>query len=1137
MKAIKMTGWAGAFLLVAVSANAATILIPGVLKRETWLGGTRQQIESGALAASNAVVTFPNVWDVVDNTQNYASRYGGVVIPDTTGDYDFLIAADDDTDLFISTNDLPAGKYIIAQETQWSGVRSWTSSGAGPVSQKNSATWTNSTGVAPYASGIHLIAGTRYYLEADHHGGGGGNNLAVTMEPHGSNPNNNDPSVLTNTLIGLEIPAPTTLSFTTHPSNTTAYVGMAGRFKVKVSTDSQVPPSYQWRRGGVPIPNATGPGYSIVASSTDSGAQFDCVASVPGLGSPVLVLTSAVATLTVPVSGALTVPGRLKDELYPGLTEAVAGGVRSMLEAGNIGTPSPASAVNVLDVPSAGANYGERVSGYFTPTVTGRYVFFIAADDDADLFVSTNDQPSGIRLVAQETIWSANRAWLSSGGGSSTLQKRSDFWVPDVNNPPPTPPYADGILLTAGTRYYIEADHRAGGGGNGVSATFALTNEVTSGIPADGDPSRLTNGVISYITSPVTAFAITTQPANVTVFEGFNYSFKVVVQTDSEIAPTYQWRKNGTVVAGATLNSYTALAAFADNNSHFSCDIAIAGVTNTSSATNTVIIQQGVVAVGQVRQEVWTNILVTGVTRALVEANVPGTVPTPDVTSFVSGFDVNGFGQNDYVQRLSGLFTPSVTTNYVFYLSSDDDGSLFLGTNDRPDTKQRIAFEPNWSGYRSWTAAGNGSPTDVAQKCSTTFVDPTTGLPGPGNPNGILLNAGTRYYVEIVMHQAGGGDPCGATYIFFGANPPANGSPSTLTGNNIGVLVPAATVQTFTANPQNSTTYQAQPVFFSALATNDSIVPSTYQWRRSGTNIAGAVFGTMGFITSTNDNGAVFDCVATAPAGGLVKTSSVATLTIAAGGTVTVGSVAQERWDSALATRVGVESGRLGYANSNSIRTTVDYGYEGNNFGNRVRGYFVPPRTTNYVFFVASDDDSYLYVSPDDQPSRKVWIANESGWATGQDAWQGAAGGGLNSQKRSDTFTPDGGITFPGNPGGVGGLPMVAGHLYYFELVHHEGGGGDFLGATYTIAGEPDPNNGDPSILTNSVIAYLQAPLRPVLTATRSGNSLIVSWSPAGGTLVSAPVLPAASWSPLSTTNPATIPIGPGSLFMRVQTP
>ncbi len=1140
IRTTKLVGWSSALLLLATSLHAQTTFIPGILKRATWAGATRAQVEAGSLAASNAVVTYPTSWDINDGTANYSSRYSGVVIPDTTGEYDFFLAADDDTDLFISTNDQPAGKYMIAQENQWSGVRNYNTAGAGGAvasAQKNSVTWTNGAGVSPYAAGIHLVAGTRYYLEAVHHQGGGGGNCAVTMKAHGLGAADGEPTSLTGSLIGMVIPTPTTLSFTTHPSNTTAYVGMSGRFKVVVSTDSTEGVTYQWRRGGVDITNATAAAFSIVASAADDGAQFDCVVSVPAIGTPSLTRTSAVATLTVPASGALVVNGWLKREVFGNMPQSTAGAVRTAVEAGAVGVPTSTTAVTALDTPNNGANYGERVSGYFTPSTTGRYVFFISSDDDSDFFVSTNDQPSGKQLVAQETIWSANRAWNSSGGGSSLTQKRSDLWMPDPNNPV-TPPYADGIAMTAGTRYYIEAVLRAGTGGNGVSVTYALTNEVALGVPADNDASRLTNGVISYVTKPVTTFAITAQPANITQFEGFNYTVSVAVATDSEIAPQYQWRKDGVVVPGATTSSYTKLAAFVDNNSHFSCDIVIPGVTNTTSTTNTVIIQQGVVAVGQIRQEIWTNINVTGVTRAQIE-NSPGTAPAPDVTSFISGFDVNAFGQNDYVQRLSGLFIAPATTNYVFYLASDDDGSLFISTNDRPENKQRIAFEPNWSNYRQWTQAGNGSATDVAQKCSTTFVDPTTSLPGPGNPNGIPLVAGTRYYMEIVMHQAGGGDPCGATYTYFNDNPPVNGSATALVGSKVGVLVPAATVLNFTINPQSTSTYQSQPVYFFAAATNNSIVPSTYQWRRNGTNIADAVFQNYGFITSTNDNNAVFDCVATAPAGGLVKTSTPATLTIQSGGTVVVGSVVDEIWNSAQASQLGVSSGRLGPANSVTIRTNIDYTSIGDNYGRRVHGYFIPPITTNYVFFIASDDDSYLYISPDDQASRKVWLAHEQGWASGERAWQGAAGGGLNSQKRSDTFTPDGGLTLPGNPGSIGGLPMVAGNRYYLEYIHHEGGGGDFASVTYIIAGEADPINGDASAMTNAVIAHLEAPAARVLTATKSGNSLNVSWSPTGGRLEATPLLQGAStvWTNVGTANPASVPILPGNLFLRVTEP
>jgi hypothetical protein len=59
----------------------------------------------------------------------------------------------------------------------------------------------------------------------------------------------------------------------------------------------------------------------------------------------------------------------------------------------------------------------------------------------------------------------------------------------------------------------------------------------------------------------------------------------------------------------------------------------------------------------------------------------------------------------------------------------------------------------------------------------------------------------------------------------------------------------------------------------------------------------------------------------------------------------------------------------------------------------------------------------------------------------------------------------------------------------------------------------------------------------PTLTAVKQGNNIIISWTPTGGTLQSAPALvPGGStWTPVGTANPATVPIGAANSFFRVQ--
>ena len=56
------------------------------------------------------------------------------------------------------------------------------------------------------------------------------------------------------------------------------------------------------------------------------------------------------------------------------------------------------------------------------------------------------------------------------------------------------------------------------------------------------------------------------------------------------------------------------------------------------------------------------------------------------------------------------------------------------------------------------------------------------------------------------------------------------------------------------------------------------------------------------------------------------------------------------------------------------------------------------------------------------------------------------------SQKRSDQWTNGLGVAPYKN-----GIPLVAGQKYWIEAVHHEGGGGDQVGATFKLITDPDP--------------------------------------------------------------------------------
>ena len=92
----------------------------------------------------------------------------------------------------------------------------------------------------------------------------------------------------------------------------------------------------------------------------------------------------------------------------------------------------------------------------------------------------------------------------------------------------------------------------------------------------------------------------------------------------------------------------------------------------------------------------------------------------------------------------------------------------------------------------------------------------------------------------------------------------------------------------------------------------------------------------------------------------------------------------------------------------------------GDNYGVRVRGFFYPPKSGEYVFGIASDDESDLFLSTDDNPDNKKFIAHVRGWTE------------VGNFKK-----------FPSQQSKP--IRLVGGKKYYIEAVHKEHGGGDHM--------------------------------------------------------------------------------------------
>lgn len=863
------------------SATGIVTVVPGSvmytngLKVERFYGASRLGVQAG-----NVAPVAPTRITALDLTggygDNYSQRVSGWFKAPTTGNYTWYLASDDDCDLFLSTDSNPANKRMIAQQISWCGFRKYTT--GNDILEKCSDTWTAEPfGVPPYSLGIPLVADQLYYLEAVMHQGGGGDNLSVTyrMWQDTGEVVEDTPSKL-NAANGniILITSPTTnLVWTTQPTNTTLFEGQTATFRSLAYSGTELAVLYQWYRNNAPINGATAPNYSLTTSSLDNGAQFKVVANTQEGG---LSITSGVVTLTVQQS--VFEPGYVKVEFWQGKT-------RAQVNNGTAGDPtyvttSPAFEASINN--ESGGSFARRLSGLIVPATSGLYDFFVNSDDDSDLFVSTTASVANKRLVAQETVWSDPRKWLSSGGGSILSQKRSDSWTNATSGG--VAPFAAGISLTAGQKYYAEAVETEGGGGDNVSVTMKIHGSPD---PVDNSPSILTNTLIGMNAVRCSYVAFLQQPTSVTNPVMTSATFTAVGATDSTLSigvigdprprvanpvyVIYQWFKNGVAIPGAVTGTYTTPPLLpTDDGAQYMCKIRALGYADaalnpiwSNSVTATLTVPQTVWEPGFAKVDFWA-----GKTRAQVEA---GDLGAPDYSTAVAQFGVSRDVGDNYARRFSGFFVPPTTAGYVLFVNADDDADLFLNTNGvSPAGKLLVAQETSYgTGSLNWTT-DNGN---INQRRSDTFVDPVSGL-SPWSWPGIPLTAGQRYYLEGVHHEGSGGDYLEATFSTYDESYlVTNGTPIALTGSALGMYAPKCSYVAFTEQPQSVTAVSLLPATFSVAGTTDSTLSVSpngaptlnnyllYKWYKNGSPIPGATTATLTIPqVMPADNGAQIVC-------------------------------------------------------------------------------------------------------------------------------------------------------------------------------------------------------------------------------------------------------------------------------------
>ena len=211
----------------------------------------------------------------------------------------------------------------------------------------------------------------------------------------------------------------------------------------------------------------------------------------------------------------------------------ISGGVVSNLTSNPAYPNSPSSSGTqpLFEMPvNFGNNIGIKMYGYICPPATGNYVFWIAADNSAELWLSTSANISGKVRIAYSTNSTSSREWNLFPTQKSAV-----------------------IALTAGQKYYVEALMKESTGKDNLAVGWAKPGQSTlspsevipgSSLSVNNNsdtqaPSAPTNLIASTITT--TSFTLSWSAAtdNVAVTGYDVYRNGVKLNTSNITATSY----------------------------------------------------------------------------------------------------------------------------------------------------------------------------------------------------------------------------------------------------------------------------------------------------------------------------------------------------------------------------------------------------------------------------------------------------------------------------------------------------------------------------------------------------------------------------------------------------------------------
>lgn len=373
--------------------------------------------------------------------------------------------------------------------------------------------------------------------------------------------------------------------------------------------------------------------------------------------------------------------------------------------------PDSEEFLTAFDGMEHGDQYGSTVRGYFVPPVSGSYRFWISSDGSSQLWLDATETQSGASQIAYVNGGTDHYHW-----GDSSPYRSSP------------------VVLTAGRPYFIEALHKESTGTDHVAVAFSgpgITKQLLGGkylVPhRQNYPPRVQGGILSIEETAFAGQAVGVVPVRDANAGDTHGGFAIVSGNEAGIfsidpaSGLIRVAAHGALDAD-TAPSYTLTVSVSDNGSP---------TLSTSGQVTVNVLPEGCLPDKGLVQQIWTGIPGSTIAELVADPRYPY---LPGTTRLLQAFASETSQGYDYGSRVRALLTPATSGYYTFYLSSNDDGALLLGSNANASTASVIASVEGWSDPGEWTKFPSQQST------------------------AIYLEAGMDYYIETLQKNGTGAD-------------------------------------------------------------------------------------------------------------------------------------------------------------------------------------------------------------------------------------------------------------------------------------------------------------------------------------------------------------------------------------------